>query len=287
MQYQHYGYSGQRYTPPYSGYYQTQETLNKQKISLLQDQKSSNTIMCRILSELENLVIHFSYPGKRFFGFYATMPNNYQDIINQIILQMKIFDSSYKNFVKTNPGKQYIFPNNLQYVNVIEIVNNWKLYLAQKAKETRQQMYSNVIKYYDEFLNILSNGNLSMSFRNEFENLGNNSRPISENELRRVMNAGSTAVCFMNEEHNDIEQELAKKGDYKVNVELMKDRKDNKFYNSMDKYDEQLNNYKKELFSNLYPMLGYLEKYAILNLNMNKTIQPKYNKFIKINTNNK
>ena len=268
-------------------YQQIQMLSNKQKITQIQDQKSSNTIMCRILSELENLAISLSYPGKKYFGYYATIPGNYQDIINQIIFQMKIFDSSYKNFVKNNPGKQYLFPNNLQYTNIIGIVNDWISYLSREAKTTKHPIFSNVIKYYKEFLNILSNGNLSVPFKNEFENLGKNSPPISQNELKRAMNAGSTAACFMNEEYNEIEQEILKKGDYKVNVILNKDRKENKFYNHMDKYDEQLNNYKKVLYSNLYRMLGYLEKFAILNLNMNKNIIPKYIKYINNNSNNK
>lgn len=277
-------YRGNYHTPQYNSY-QMQQQINKQKVSLIQDQKSSNTIMCRILSELENLAISLSYQGPRYFGYYATIPNNHQDIINQIVLQMRIFESSYKNFVKTNPGRQYIFPNNLQYTNIVDIVNGWIAYLTKRSKETRQQMYENALKYYYEFLNILANGNLSYSFKNEFENLGRNEPPISQNELRRVMNAGSSAVVYMNEDHDDIEQQVAKHGDYKVNAVLMGDRKDNKFYNNMDKYDARINNYKKELDSYLYPMLGYLEKYAIMNKISNKIIHPKYNSYIKPNIN--
>ena len=273
------------YGPQYN--YQQQTYLDKQKVRLIQDQNSSNTIMCRILSELENLVINFGYPGKKYFGYYSTMPNNFQDIINQVILQMKIFESSYKNFIKNNPNKQYIFPNNLQYMNVIEIINTWKAYLIQKAKETKNPAINNILRYYDEFINILSNGNLSLAFKNEFENLGKNSANISPNELRRIMNAGSTAVCYMNEEYSNIEEEVAKKGDYKVNVILNGDRRDNKFYNNMDKYDEKLNNYKKELYNNLYTMLGYLEKYSLSHLNQYKNIQTKYNKYINNNINKK
>ena len=133
-----YPYSGYKFPNNYNqynnNYYQQIQMLsNKQKITQIQDQKSSNDIMCRVLSELENLAITLSYPGKKYFGYYATIPGNYQDIINQIIFQMKIFDSSYKNFVKNNPGKQYIFPNNLQYTNVTGIVNNWISYLSEKA----------------------------------------------------------------------------------------------------------------------------------------------------------
>ena len=54
---------------------------------------------------------------------------------------MKIFESSYRYFIKTNPGKEYIFPNNLHGKDVERIVNNWKEYLIQKAKTTRQTQY--------------------------------------------------------------------------------------------------------------------------------------------------
>lgn len=260
--------------------------LNKQKVSLIQDQNASNTIMCRILSELENLVINFSYPGKKYFGYYATIPSNYQDIIDQIVIQMKIFESSYKNFRKNNPNGNYIFPNNLQYAKIIDIVNGWKDYLRKKSDETNERIYIDVLKYYDEFTYILSNHDLSKSFKKEFENLGKDRPPISQNELRRIMNAGATAACYMNEKFSDIEDEIAKKGDYKINVVLAGDRKDNKFYNNLDKYDHKLTNFKKQLYENLNLMLAYLEIYAILKSGPNKKIQSKYSNIIN-NDNNK
>jgi hypothetical protein len=197
---------------------------------------------------------------------------------------MKLFESSYKNFRKNNPNGKYIFPNNLQYENIIEIVNKWKSFLIKKSKETKNDIYINVLKYYDEFTYILSNHDLSKSFGKEFENLGKDSPPISQNELRRIMNAGATAACFMNEKFSDIEDEIAKKGDYKVNVVLTGDRKDNKFYNNLDKYDYKLSNFKKKLYENLNLMLAYLEKLAILNSAQSMKIQIKYSK--NINNNN-
>ena len=49
-----YGYNGQNY---YNHQYQAQAQINKQKVALIQDQNASNMIMCRVLSELENLAI--------------------------------------------------------------------------------------------------------------------------------------------------------------------------------------------------------------------------------------
>ena len=55
---QYYPYGQQpNYQYAHTNYQRNAQTqINKQKVSLLQDQNASNTIMCRILSELENLV---------------------------------------------------------------------------------------------------------------------------------------------------------------------------------------------------------------------------------------
>lgn len=265
----------------YNNQINVQTYLDKQKLSLIQDQNSSNTIMCRILSELENLIIFLGYSGKKYFAYYATIPKNYEDIINQIIFQMTIFESSFKNFVKNNPNKEYNFPNNLQFVNIIDIVNNWKHFLEKKIVESNKSCYKESIQYYDEFLNILTNNNLSNNFYKKFKDLGKDSQKLSTSELTRVMNAGSTAICFTNEKYSDIEKEFMKNGDYKVNVVIGGDRKDNKFYNNIDKYDAQFNNLKNKLYDNLNLMLGYLEKYCILNANLQNAIQPNYSNKIK------
>lgn len=73
---------------------QVQKQINKQKILLKQDQNSSNSLMCRILSELENLVVSLGYKGQKLFDYYASNQHNIEGIINQILLQMTIFESS-------------------------------------------------------------------------------------------------------------------------------------------------------------------------------------------------
>ena len=263
---------------------------NKQKVSLIQDQNASNTIMCRILSELENLAIFFSYPGKKYFGYYATIQKNYQDIINQIIFQMKIFESSFQNFIKNNKGEQqYLFPNNLKYNNIVKIVNDWKTYLRNKAANDARysKIITSSIKYYEEFLNIINKGNLSGSFKNEYENFGKNSPPINKNDLKRVMNAGATAACFLNEKFGQIEDDVSKKGDYKVNVVLNGDRSNNPFYNRVDNYEKKLYNCKINILNVLNTMLAYLERYAIISLNQFQTIQPIYSNKLSSSLNNK
>ena len=108
---------------------------------------------------------------------------------------------------------------------------------------------------------------------------------MTEAELRRIMNAGTTSICYTNEKYDDIEKEIFEKSDYKVNVVLGGERKDNKFYNNMDKYDKNFGNLKNELYKNLYLMLGYLELYVLSKANNNNNIKIKYSKNIQTNKN--
>ena len=108
---------------------------------------------------------------------------------------MTIFESSYKTYIKNNPNKEYNFQNNLQFVNIISIINNWKNFLEFKFKESNQPRYKEYMAYYDEFLNILMNNNLSENFNKKFKDLGKDSPNLSTSELRREMNPNSTAIC--------------------------------------------------------------------------------------------
>ena len=269
--YYHYQY------PTYPMY--TQMQVNKQLVSLRQDQNSSNLIMCRVLSELENLAHFTGYKGQRIFGYYSTDPKNFEDIINQIIFQMTIFESSYNNFKKNSSNKQYEFPNNLDFKSISEIVNKWKNHVKMKNYN------DNYESYYDEFLRILSNNNLSKSFNQQFQNIDKDSQKMTNAELNRVMNAGATAACYINEKYNEIEREISEKGDYKVNVILGGERKNNKFYQIMDAKDEKFNSLKNEFYYNLKLLLGYLELYVKSKEIKNSNIQIKYSNEINVKNN--
>ena len=86
---------------------QKQLQTNKQTVALKQDQKSRNSIMCKVLSELENLAIVLGYKEKPKFEFYSSKSKDIKQIIEKIVFQMTIFESSYKSFIKKNPNKQY------------------------------------------------------------------------------------------------------------------------------------------------------------------------------------
>jgi hypothetical protein len=192
---------------------------------------------------------------------------------------MTIFESSYNNFKKNSPNKQYEFPNNLTFNNIIGIVNNWKNFIK------KQNINRNYESYYDEFLNILSNNNLSKSFNQQFQNIDKDSQKMTNADLNRVMNAGATATCYINEKYNEIEKEISEKGDYKVNVILGGDRKNNKFYNIMDSKDEKFKSLKNELYYNLKLLIGYLELYVISKANKNANIKIKYSNEITVKNN--
>ena len=252
-----------------------QGQLDKQKVLLRQDQNSSNIIMIRVLSDLENLAFYLGYNGQKYFGYYATTPKNIDDIINQILIQMKIFESSYKHFI-SNHHKNYEFPNNLTYPNIIAIVNNWKNSIQNNAYTI----------YFDDFLNIFKQNGLNQNFNYKFETLGNNSGQISNSELRRIMNAGAIATCFTSEKYSDIENEIMEKGDYKVNVVIGGKREDNGFYKKTDYDKNRFEKLKEELNNYLILTLKNLELIIYLNTTA-KEFKLKYNENINITQLNK
>ena len=250
--------------------HQVQKQINKQKILLKQDQNSSNSLMCRILSELENLVVLLGYKDQKLFDYYASNQHNIEGIINQILLQMTIFESSYQNFIKKKPNKEYDYPYNLGYQDIINIVEKWKAFIPKRHEQYKS--------YYDEFLNVLKNKNLSEEFNKKFEDLDKNSNKLTKSELRKVMNAGSSAIGITNEKNEEIEKEISEKGDYKVKVVIGGDRKDNQFYKMADEDEKNFQELKNQLNKYLNSTLGYLQIYALLKVKSSKetNIEIKY-----------
>ena len=257
------------------GNQQAQIQSNKQIILLKQDQNSSNSIMCKVLSDLESLAIDLGYKKQTLFGYYSSKSKNRKEIIDRIILQMTIFESSYKNYVKKNPNKIYEYPDNLKLSDIQKIVNGWKKFIEKNSSN------KSYISYFDEFLNILDNKDISKTINDEFDNLDKNSKQLTNAELKRAMNAAAIATYHNNERNNEIEKEINEKGQAKINIILGADRNDNKFSKSMDKYDENLNKLKKELYLNLDLILGNLEIYTILKANSDNNLKIKYSNKLK------
>lgn len=239
---------------------QIQKMINKQEIALKQDQHASNSIMSKILSELENLVIFCGYKGTTKFNYYATKGQTKDEIINQIVYQLTIFYSSYKNFLKHNPQKKYEYPDNFTYQNIIDLVSDWKKFLKNSKSN------SSLEKYYNSFLKILEGKNLDKYILNEFDNLDKDSKPITKEDLGRVMNAGSIATSVINDKNKEIKKNMMEKGDYKVKIVIGGKREDNRFYQQFEKNEENLKKEKKELFNIFYAAIGYLELYYQVNI---------------------
>lgn len=246
---------------PYpSNQYQMQKQINQQTVILKQDQNASNTILCKLLAELENLVIISGYKGEVYFDYYVTKGQKKNEIINQIVYQMVIFESSYKHFIKTNPKKKYEFPMNLTYEKIKSLISFWKQFL------NKDKLNSSLMKYFESFLNILEGKPLDKSIKIEFSNLDKDSKPTTKDDLNRMLNAGAIATSLTNEKNKEIEKEIIEKGDYKVNVIIGGKREDNKFYNMFEKNEENFKKIKKEIFKNLEIAIGYLEIYYQLSL---------------------
>ena len=239
---------------------QIQMKINKQAILLKQDQNSSNTILVKLMAELENLVILLGYKEKNYFNYYATKGQNKQEIINQIVFQMVIFESSYKNLVKNNPKQNYEFPENLTYQNVVSLISIWKQFL------NKDKSYSHLIKYYDSFLKILEGKRLDEYVKIEFANLDKDSKPTTKEDLKKALNAGAIATSVINEKNKEIEKNIIEKGEHKVNVVIGGKREDNKFYKAYEKTEENLKKLKKKLWKSFDNSIGYLEIYYNIHL---------------------
>ena len=250
---------------------QIQVTINKQEIALKQDQNLSNSIMSKTLAELENLVLLCGYKGKPLFNYYASKCQTKKEMINQIVYQMTIFSSSYRNFIKKNPNKTYDYPENLNYQTVVAIVNNWKNHLKKDK--------SNLEKYYDSFLKVLEGKKLDQYILEEFNNIDADSTPTTEDDLKRMLNAGAIANSLTNDKNKEIEKNIIEKGGHKVTVVLGGKREDNKFNKQFEKNEETFKKYKKELSNLFYSTIGYLELYYKICLNTDDTL--KYVDYIK------
>lgn len=128
---------------------------------------------------------------------------------------------------------------------------------------TKHEQYKS---YYDVFLNILKNKNLSEEFNKKFEDLDKNENKLTNSELRKVMNAGPSAIGITNEKNKEIEKEISEKGDYKVEVVIGGDKKDNQFYKMADKDEKNFKELKDQLNKYLNSTLGYLQIFALLKV---------------------
>lgn len=133
---------------------------------------------------------------------------------------MTIFESSkfkknlnrcYGQF-RLYPPALYEFPNNLNSVFIKETINRWTNFIKN------QKVYQSYESYYNEFLIILSNINLSKSFNTKFHNIDKDAYNLTNAELQRVMNSGTIDICNTYEKYDDIEKEIIKNGDCKINV---------------------------------------------------------------------
>ena len=237
-----------------------QKQINKQEITVKQDQNASNSIMCKVLAELENLAIICGYKGEIYFNYYASKGQTKNQIKDQLAFQLAIFESSYKTFLKHNKKEKYEFPENLTYKDIISIILKWKEFLKKDKSN------SSIEVYYNSLLGLLEGKNLDKNVQEEFNNLDKNSGPTTKKDLKRMLNAGAIASTINGEKNQEIEKEMIEKGDYKVKVVIGGKREDNRFNQQFDKYEETLEKDKKELKTIFDKAIGYLELYFQFHL---------------------
>lgn len=93
-----------------------------------------------------------------YFEFYNNFNSgqlkNKEELLNQIITQIEIFQFSYLIFIKSHG--EYPFPQSCPKDTIIQHINQWKTYVDQ-----------NDVKYYNAVIDIIQNKNEKVSFVNE------------------------------------------------------------------------------------------------------------------------
>jgi len=242
----------------------TQIQVDKSLLLLKQDQVCSNNIMCKVLAELEKLAFVLGYKGKPIFSYYSNSQMNKEEIINQIAFQMNIFQISFQRFLRSH-NNQYEYPENLPLQTIINIINNW---IAQI-----NQTNPNYSIFFLDFLNLIKGNSLSQRCQMVFNNLGKNDEPMNKRELKQQLNNFTNAGAVIGDRLNEVEEEIALKGNYSHQIKLNKKREDNPLYQRLNKNQEIKGLYYNKCDTNLLYIMAYLEFIAF---SFDKNIKTKY-----------
>lgn len=241
-----------------------QVQIDQNLLLLKQDQVCSNNIMCKVLAELEKLAFVSGYKGKPIFSYYSNSQMDEKEIISQISFQMNVFQASFQSFLRKHNNK-YEYPENLPLITINEIIGQW-------IKEVNQSNPNNSIFFLD-FLNVINGNSLSQSCQKIFNNLGKNDKPMNKRELKRQMNNFTNSSGVIGERLYQIEEEIARNGNYSNHIKLNKKREDNPLYQRLNKNQEIKGLYYNKCDTNLLYIMAYLEFIAF---SFDKNIKTKY-----------
>ena len=252
-----------------------QVQIDQNLLLLKQDQVCSNNIMCKVLAELEKLAFVSGYKGKPIFSYYSNSQMDEKEIISQISFQMNVFQASFQSFLRKHNNK-YEYPENLPLITINEIIGQW-------IKEVNQSNPNNSIFFLD-FLNVINGNSLSQSCQKIFNNLGKNDKPMNKRELKRQMNNFTNSSGVIGERLYQIEEEIARNGNYSNHIKLNKKREDNPIYQRLNKDKKIIDSYNQICDKNLLYIMAYLEYIAF---EFDNTLRTKYQYIFINNTPNK
>ena len=152
-----------------------------------------------------------------------------------------------------NPKKEYEYPGNCAYKFIVDLISEWKKHLVKDKSNKLLE------KYYDAFLGVLEGKKLDKKILNDFENIDKDSKPMNDEDLNRVLNAGAISTSLTNDKNKQIEKEMIEKGDYTVNIVIGGKSEDNQFNKQFEKNDNNLKKDKEELNKFFEGALGCLE----------------------------
>ena len=195
----------------------------KSKQSLVQDQAYTYGVMGNLFSSLE-CYAHRSN-GNCQMPYYFEFYNNFnsgqlkdkEQLLDQIITQIEIFNFSYLIFIKSHG--EYFFPKSFSQEQIIYFLNEWKKYVAP-----------NDVKYYDAVISIIQTKNEKISFVDELNQkvINNGGKPGTINP-QFLANEGTRIIEYSNQVGAKAIHNLKDNPDYQPDIILGAQKENNPY----------------------------------------------------------
>lgn len=191
---------------------QKQKQINKQLMKQKQDQKFSNENMARMLSSAEIYAIRHGCQTSPKYGFYDHFGDGYSKDINELkselIFEIEIFKTSYKDFIRCSNNKEYKFPSNLNINSIIDDINIWINNIPQTDK-----------KYYKAMVDILL-GKKVKSFEQDLFELEKDCQNYGKMDVYDQMEIMPKVKNYVSCQASEVEKNFIERGDYDVKLNL-------------------------------------------------------------------
>ena len=213
----------------------------KSKQSLFQDQAYIYGVMGNLFSSLEyyahrsNGNCQMPYNFEFYNNFNSGQLKDKEQLLDQIITQIEIFNFSYLIFIKSHG--EYFFPKSFSQEQIINYLNEWKKYVAP-----------NDVKYYDAVISIIKEKNEKISFVDELNQkvINNGGKPGTINP-QFLANEGTRIIEYSNQVGAKAIHNLKDNPDYQPDIILGAQKENNPYLDETQKRMQKRNKLQNKL----------------------------------------